>query len=209
METIRWYLLKDAQKSKYLYSTKQPNIPKQKGVPYDSFLKVRNLYLDSPTLDVCARFKRLDGILDGKPMSNQLSNAGEHTRIDEANSLGPGIGISILELEVDLARREAHERELHFVLPDADHKNGPSKPHSKDCSGKRALHARTLERDVGFEPTKGGLDPLRNLLGRSGLYKVSGEISRRILGELLRKVQPALINVGNNDRLRAGGLGAE
>lgn len=143
-------------------------------------------------------------------MSDQLSNVGEHTGVDEANSLGPSIGIPVLELEVDLARRKAHERELHLVLPDADHKHGPSKPHGKDCSGKRALRAGTLECDVGFEPAKGGLDAFRDLLiGLLALHKIRFHRPGRVLDELLRKVQPALIEVGNDDGLRAGRLGAQ
>jgi len=189
----------------------RPIFPQQKkGVPYHRCLKVCDLYLDSPALDVRTRFKRLDGILDGESMSDQLSNVGKHPRVDEANRLGPGVGIPVLKLEVDLARRKTHERKLDFVLPDADHKHGPSKPHGKDCSGKRALHASTLERDVGFERAQGGLDPLRDLLlGLPALHKVRLHCAGRALDELPRKVQPALINVGNNNGLRAGRLGAQ
>jgi hypothetical protein len=178
--------------------------------PVHGFSKVCDLYLDSPTLDVRARFKRLNGILHGEPMSDQLSNASEHTGIDKANSFRPGVGIPVLELEVDLARREAHERELHLILPHADHKHGPSEPHGMDCSGKGALHARTLERDIGFEPAKGDLDPLRELLlGLPALHEVRRHLPGQVLDELPRKVQSALVDVGYDDRHGAGRLGAQ
>ena len=60
--------------------------PKRKGVPYHNLLEVRNLNPNSASFDVRARFKRLDGILERELMSDQLSNASEHTGIDETDT---------------------------------------------------------------------------------------------------------------------------
>lgn len=44
----------------------------------------------------------------------------EHAALHEANGAWPGVGVAVLELEVNFLGTEAHERDLHVWFADAD-----------------------------------------------------------------------------------------
>lgn len=47
----------------------------------------------------------------------------DDTVLDEADGAWPGVGVAVLELQVDLLGAEAHEGELHIGLANADDKD--------------------------------------------------------------------------------------
>ena len=51
----------------------------------------------------------------------------QNAALDQSDSSRPSIGITILELEVDLLGTEAHERNLHVRFANADDKDFTAK----------------------------------------------------------------------------------
>lgn len=51
----------------------------------------------------------------------------ENPALHQADGAGPGVGVTVLELKVDLLRTEAHKGDLHIGFTDADDKDLTSK----------------------------------------------------------------------------------
>lgn len=66
--------------------------------------------------------ERLHCILEAEAMSDEVLHV-DDTVLDEADGAWPGVGVAVLELQVDLLGAEAHEGELHVGLADADDKD--------------------------------------------------------------------------------------
>lgn len=63
--------------------------------------------------------KGFDGVFEAESVGNQVLHVDDAV-LDQSDGSGPGIGIAVLELEVDLLRAETHEGDLHVGFPDAD-----------------------------------------------------------------------------------------
>lgn len=67
----------------------------------------------------CAGLKGGNRILQIKSMGHQSLHI-NNSALDEANSAGPGIGVAVLELEIDFLGAKTHERDLYVGLSDAN-----------------------------------------------------------------------------------------
>lgn len=56
--------------------------------------------------------------------------------LDETDGARPGVGVAVLELQVDLLRAEAHEGELHVGFADADDEDFAAEFDRVDLVGK-------------------------------------------------------------------------
>lgn len=76
--------------------------------------------LNSPRLRARrTSFKSLDRILEIKAMSNQSLHV-QDPALHEPDGARPGVGVAVLELEVDFLGAEAHEGDLDVGFADAN-----------------------------------------------------------------------------------------
>jgi hypothetical protein len=160
------------------------------------------LHLDGASLGVCRRLEGLEGILDLETVGDQLLEVHD-TSLQQTDGSGPCVGVTVLELEVDLAGAEAHEGDLDFVLANANDEDLAAEFDGLDGTCNGALNTGALECD-------GRLDAAAEL--GDGLCEVFGGVLEIDLvgadrrAELLGELQTALIDVGNDDGLGTSGL---
>lgn len=65
------------------------------------------------------RLKSLDCIFQAEPVTHQRLHVDDAV-LHQPDSPRPGVGVAVLELEVDLLRAETHEGDLHVGFPNAD-----------------------------------------------------------------------------------------
>ncbi|KAJ8105694.1 hypothetical protein OPT61_g10025 [Boeremia exigua] len=80
-------------------------------------------------------------------MIAQLNDAALH----QPNRLGPRIAVAVLELQIDLAGREAHEGDLNLVLANANDKHLTPELNRLDGARNAGLDARALEGVGGLD----------------------------------------------------------
>lgn len=73
----------------------------------------------------------------------------EHAALHEADGARPGVGIAVLELEVDFLGAEAHERDLHVRLADADDEDFAAELDGVDLGGIRSVWGRQTMSSMG------------------------------------------------------------
>ena len=101
-------------------------------------------------------------------MRDQLIHI-DHPILHQPNRLRPRIRIPILELQIDLLRAEAHERDLHLIAPNTDDEDFPAELDGPDRGCDRGLDARAFDREARGFAGEGGLDDgLRVLFGGEG-----------------------------------------
>lgn len=164
-----------------------------------------DLHLDGPRLRVRRRLKRPDRILNVKPMRNQSVQI-HHPALDQSNCAGPGVGVAVLELEVNLLGAEAHKGELHLGLPDADDEDLAAKLDAVDGRVDAALDTRALERNGRLHPARQLNDFLPRLLDPDAPFHLEGPHAG---DELLCEREPALVDVRHDDGFRPGRGGAQ
>lgn len=83
-------------------------------------LRTLDQHLDSARLRTRGtRLKRRHRVLQAEPMGDQTFHV-EDAALDETDGPRPGVGVAVLELEVDFLGAEAHEGDLHVGLAHAD-----------------------------------------------------------------------------------------
>lgn len=99
-------------------------------------------YLDRPRLrTVRARVEGANRVLEAEPMRHQPLHI-QHAALHEADGARPGVGVAVLELEVDFLGAEAHERDLHLWLADADDEDFAAELDGVDLGGIRSVWGR-------------------------------------------------------------------
>lgn len=79
--------------------------------------------LDRPSLrTVRTRIERADRIFEAEPMRDQPLHV-KHAALHEADGARPGVGVAVLELEVDFLGAKTHEWDLHVWLANADNED--------------------------------------------------------------------------------------
>lgn len=126
--------------------------------------------------------------------------------LHQSNRPRPRIGVAILEPEVNLLRTESHERNRHVRFADADDENFAAEFDAVDRVRNRGFDAGAFERDGRLDAT-GGFDNLGCCIG-------GGERGVNFVGSgsrayLLRVLQAAGVDVGDDDWASAGSLAAE
>lgn len=126
--------------------------------------------------------------------------------IHQANGARPRVGIPVLELEIDLLGAEPHERHLHVRLAHPDHKHLAPELDAVDGRVDGRLDAGALERHLRLHAAHHGADVFAKGLGPHAPLDLVGAHAR---AELLRHVEPGLLDVGDDDGFGAGGGDAE
>lgn len=175
-----------------------------------SHLQIRDLHLDRPALQICARLERLHRLLQREPMRNQLPNPTQNTRVYEPNRLRPRIRIPILELQVHLPRRQPHERELHLVLAHPNNEHLPTETNRMNGGSDGRLDTGALQDEIGLETTESldevspdfflGFAAARDLVGDKRAWE--------IFDELLRESESSSVDICDQNRFCAGCLRA-
>ncbi len=164
-----------------------------------------NLHLNSPTADIRRRLKRLDRLLQIKPMRNQPSHIHNPT-LHEPDSTGPGIRIAVLKLQIDLLGTEAHKRETHLRFPDTDDEDLAPELDAPDRGVDAAFDAGALEGDGRADAAGLGDDGSGGVLGGdAALDLVGADAGAEGLGE----GEAGRFDVGDDDGFSAGGGDAE
>ena len=162
------------------------------------------MHLDGASLGVCRRLESLEGILKLEAVGDQSLEVHD-TSLQQTDGSGPGVGVAVLELEVDLAGAETHEGDLDFVLADTDDEDLAAELDSLNGTCDGALDTSALKSDGGLDTTtelgNGFCEVFRSVLE---VDLVGADRRAELLGEL----QTALIDVGDDDGLGAGGLDA-
>ena len=149
--------------------------------------------------------KRLDRILDIKPMRHQPSQLHDPT-LHQPDRARPRVGVAVLELQVDLLRAKAHERETHLGFAHADDEHLPAELDAVDGGRDARLDARALERDGGLDAAGQSDDLPRGVLVADAALDLEGAHAG---DEVLREGEAAVVNVRDDDGFGAGGGGAE
>ncbi|KAL5610763.1 hypothetical protein FOBRF1_006880 [Fusarium oxysporum] len=102
-----------------------------------------NHNLDRPALGIRRRLKGLEGILQLETVSNQLRQ-GNHTVLNKTNGSRPGIAVSVLQLNIDLAHTRSHEGNVDIILSDTNDEDLDSELERPDSRRNAALDTRTL-----------------------------------------------------------------
>lgn len=89
------------------------------------------------------RLKRRNSILQIESMGHQPFHI-EDPALHQADGTGPGVGVTVLELKVDLLRTEPHEGDLHIGFADADNKDFTSKFDGVDLTQVKELVSQML-----------------------------------------------------------------
>ncbi len=164
-----------------------------------------NLHLDSPRLRIRRRLKSLDRILQIKAMRNQPMQI-HNPALHQPNGSGPRIGIAVLELQVDLLRAQPHKRKLHLRLADTDDKDLAAEFDAVDGRVDAAFHAGAFQRDGGLHAACEVDDLLPGVLFAHASFHLEGAHAGH---EFLGEIEPALVDVGDDEGLRSCGRGAE
>lgn len=168
-------------------------------------IQTLNLHLDTSRLRIRRRLERLDRILELEPMRNQLLEVND-TALVQPDGLGPSIAVAVLELEVDLTSGEAHKRDFDFVFANADDEDFAAKLDGLDGCVDGAF-------DTGAFHGVRGLDAIGQL--EDGGLEVFGGVAELdfvcedVGDEFFGKVQPALVNVGDDEGRGTSRLTAE
>ncbi|EKG18295.1 hypothetical protein MPH_04490 [Macrophomina phaseolina MS6] len=184
---------------------KNHHFPRDRDEIEKNLIIALNLHLDGPRLRITRRLKRLNRILQAKPMRYQLLQI-NHTTRQQPNSPGPLVAVAVLELQVNLPGAQAHERDLDLALADANDEHLSAELSRLNSAGDAALDAGALHGDsrlisVHLLPNK-----VRKLFGRMAELDL---VRAHIRHELLRELQPALIDIGNDEGCRAGRAAAQ
>lgn len=117
----------------------------------------------------------------------------------------PGVGISVLELQVHLTGTEPHERDLDLVPPDTDNEHLAAELARLDRARNTALHTGALHGDGRLVALAQTDDLLSKTLCRQAALDQHRLDAR---AELLCKVQSSLVDIRNDNGVCAGGLDA-
>lgn len=138
-------------------------------------------------------------------MSDKLGQV-NNAVLDQADSTGPGVAVSVLELDVDLTDTGAHKGDVDLVLSNTNDEHLSAKVDGPDGSGDAALDTSALKSDRGLDSAKGLDNGLGRILRGSSLNLV-GDGTR---AELLGKLESALRDVGDdNGRCTSGSSALE
>jgi hypothetical protein len=168
-------------------------------------IQALNLHLDTSRLGIRSRLERLDRILQLEAMRNQLTQI-DNTALVQPNSLGPGIAVAVLELQIHLAGTQSHERNLHLVLADANDKDLAAKLDRLDSGADGALDTRAFHGVRGLDAVGQFEDGGLEVGGRVAEFDF---VSEDVGDEGFGKVESPLVNVGYDERCCACGLTAE
>lgn len=138
-------------------------------------------------------------------MRHQLAQL-DNAALDQPDRLGPRVAVAVLELQVHLPRRQAHEGDLDFVLADADDEDFPAELDGLDGACDAGFDACALEGVGGLDAVgeceDGGLKVGD---GVAELDLVGEDAGHEFLGEL----EAAGVDVGDDEGRGARCLGAE
>jgi len=168
-------------------------------------IQTLNLHLDSPRLEIGRRLEGLDGLLELEAVRDQLPEVDDAV-LHEPDGLGPRVCVAVLELEVDLARGEAHEGNLHLVLADADDEDLAAELDGLDGAGHARLDARALHGDGGLDAVHEGEDARAEVVGRVAELDLVREQAR---DEVAREIEAALVDVCDDEGRGAGRFAAQ
>lgn len=128
-------------------------------------------------------------------MSNQVAELND-TALDQPDGLGPCVAVAVLELEVDLACRQAHEGDLDLVLANANDEDLAAKLDGLNSAGDRGLDTCALK-SVGRLNVVGKLENCAaEVVDRVAEFNlVCEDAGDKLAGEL----EAALIDVGDNE----------
>lgn len=171
---------------------------------HHQLLQALDLHLDGTSLGVRSCLESLEGILQRETVRHQPSEIDEAI-LDQTDGSGPSVAVAVLELEVDLPYTGAHEGDLDLVLANANDEHLAAKLDGPDSSSDTALDTGALKSHRGLDSAKALYDLLGRVLGREALNLVGDDLR----ADLLSKLQATLVDVGNDKRAGAGGLGAK
>lgn len=138
-------------------------------------------------------------------MSNEFLEINDAALV-QADGLGPGVAVAVLELEIYFAGAEAHKGDCDLVFANANDKDFAAELDGLDGAVDGAFDARA------FHGVR-GLDAVRQL--EDGGLEVFGGVAEFHLvcehagDELLGEVETSLVNVGDDEGGCACGLTAE
>nr|POE79861.1 hypothetical protein CFP56_07927 [Quercus suber] len=160
--------------------------------------------LDAALARVGGDLEGVDGVLEPEAMGDEGGEV-EDAAAQQADGARPGVGVAVLELQVDLARAEAHEGQADLGLANADDEDLAAELGGVDGAGDGRLLAGALHGDGGLDAVGEPHD-----LGGEGLGGVvAGHLEGARAGaELLGEGEAAGVDVGDDDGLGAGGLDA-
>jgi len=169
-----------------------------------TLLTVLNLYLDGACGGVRRRLERLHGIFQTKSVRDEPTQV-DDAALDQADGRGPCIAIAVLELQIDLARAEPHEGNLHFVFADANDEDFAAELDSVDCAYNAALDAGTFHGNGRLDAVREGDDGVAEVVCRVGELDFVRENGGH---KLFGKGKSSCVNVGDDERCGARGLTA-
>lgn len=77
-----------------------------------------------------------------------------HAALDQTDSAGPGVAVSVLKLDVDFTNTSAHEGNVDLVLSNTNDEDLATEVNGPDGGGDAALDTGALEGDRGLDTTK-------------------------------------------------------
>ena len=160
--------------------------------------------LDTTLLSIGRNLESLNRILKLETVSDQRLEV-DDAASQQPDGSGPGVGVAVLELQVDLAGAEAHEGDLDLGPADADDEDLAAELGGVDAAGDGGLDAGALHHDGRLDAVGQRHHLLGELLGGVGELDLVGADAG---AELLREGEAALVDVGDDDGLGAGGLDA-
>lgn len=161
--------------------------------------------LDRARLRIRRRLKRLHRILDIEPMRHQPLQI-DHAALHQPDGARPRVGVPVLELQVDFLGAEAHERDLHVWLADADDEDFAAEFDGPDGRRDGGFDAGAFEGDGGPHAAARGDD----VGGRAFGADFAGDfVGARARAELFGEVEAALVDVGDDDGFGASGGAAK
>ena len=145
-------------------------------------IQALDLDLDGARLGVRGRVKGLERILELEAVRDELGHVDDAV-LDQADGARPGVGLAVLELQVDLADAGAHELHVDLVAAHADDEHLAAELDCPDGRVNAALDAGALDRHGGLNAAEGADDRLGRVLGRRPLHLVRDHRRTHLLGE--------------------------
>lgn len=158
--------------------------------------------LDAALFRICCDLECFNSILELEAVRDQLREV-DHASLQQPNGSRPCVCVPVLELKVDLPRAQSHEGDLDLRPADTNDKHLATELRRMDST-----------RDGRLDPSALHHHGRLHTIGL--LYNSLGEILRRVAelhlvradarAELLGELQPALIDIRDDNRLGSSSL---